>query len=67
MRVGDVATVSLTPGPRRGILEKDGSEAVGGVVLMKRGENPREVTRRIRRTIRDLEPGLPEGVKIVPF
>jgi Cu(I)/Ag(I) efflux system membrane protein CusA/SilA len=66
-RVADVAKVALGPGPRRGVLEKDGNEVVGGVVLLAYGENPLEVTRRIKAKIRDLQPGLPDGVRIVPF
>ena len=65
--VGDVAHAALGPGPRRGVLEKDGNEVVGGVVLIAAGENPLEVTRRIRAKIRELRPGLPSGVAIVPF
>jgi Cu(I)/Ag(I) efflux system membrane protein CusA/SilA len=65
--VGDVATVTLGAGFRRGVLEKDGAEATGGVVLMRRGENPLEVTRRIKHKIGELAPGLPDGVRIVPF
>jgi Cu(I)/Ag(I) efflux system membrane protein CusA/SilA len=67
LRVGDVARVAQGPGPRRGVLEKDGSEVVGGVVLIAAGENPLEVTRRIKAKVRELTPGLPAGVKIVPF
>ncbi|MEX1096949.1 MAG: efflux RND transporter permease subunit [Planctomycetales bacterium] len=65
--VSNVATVQLGPTLRRGVLEKDGSEAVGGVVIMRYGENPLEVTRRIKDKIAQLQPGLPEGVRIVPF
>jgi Cu(I)/Ag(I) efflux system membrane protein CusA/SilA len=65
--VGHVATVQLGPSWKRGILEKDGQEAVGGVVLMRQGENPLEVTQRIKRKIAEIQPGLPEGVRIVPF
>lgn len=67
VRVGDVATVAVGPGPRRGILEKDGREAVGGVILMASGENPLSVTRRIKARIHELSAGLPPGVSIVPF
>ncbi|MDR3634431.1 MAG: efflux RND transporter permease subunit [Isosphaeraceae bacterium] len=67
LRVGDVASVAVGPGPRRGILEKDGSEVTGGVVLMAHGENPLTVTRRLKAKIRELQPGLPAGVRIVPF
>ena len=62
VRVGDVASVAVGPGPRRGVLEKDGGEAVGGVVLMASGENPLEVTRRIKAEIHELAAGLPAGV-----
>ncbi len=67
VRVGDVARVGLGPQPRRGVLEKDGSEVTGGVVLMRQGENPLEVTRRLRQKIQELQPGLPPGVRLVPF
>ncbi len=67
IHVGDVAKVALGPGPRRGVLEKDGNELTGGVVLMAYGENPLEVTARIKAKIRVLQAGLPKGVRIVPF
>jgi copper/silver efflux system protein len=67
VRVGDVASVAVGPGPRRGALEKDGREAVGGVVSMASGENPLEVTRRIKARIHEISAGLPSGVSIVPF
>jgi Cu(I)/Ag(I) efflux system membrane protein CusA/SilA len=67
VRVGDVASVAVGPGPRRGILEKDGNEAIGGVVLMASGENPLEVTKRIKARIHELTAGLPPGVAILPF
>ena len=55
--------MSLGSAPRRGVLEKDGNEAIGGVVLMRHGENPLEVTRRLRAKIQELQPGLPPGVR----
>jgi Cu(I)/Ag(I) efflux system membrane protein CusA/SilA len=67
LRLADVASVALGPAPRRGVLEKDGSEVTGGVVLMRQGENPLEVTRRIKQKLQELQPGLPPGVRIVPF
>lgn len=67
LRVADVASVALGAQPRRGVLEKDGNEVAGGVVLMAYGENPLEVTRRIKAKVRELQVGLPRGVKIVPF
>lgn len=65
--VEHVASVQLGPGLRRASLEKNGNEVVGGVVLMRYGENPLEVTRRIKQKIAQLQAGLPEGVRIVPF
>ncbi len=67
IRLADVARIAEAPGFRRGVLEKDGNEVVGGVVLIARGENPLEVTRRIKARIAEVQSGLPEGVRIVPF
>jgi Cu/Ag efflux pump CusA len=65
--VKSLGTVQVGPGFRRSVLEKDGREVVGGVVLMRHGENPLEVTERVKAKIAALGPGLPEGVRIVPF
>jgi Cu(I)/Ag(I) efflux system membrane protein CusA/SilA len=62
-----LAAVQLGPEFRRSALEKDGQEAVGGVVMMRFGENPLEVTKAIKARIRELTPGLPAGVRVVPF
>jgi len=71
-----VATVQLGPDFRRGALDKGGVEAVGGVVLMRYGENPREVVARVKDKIAQLEAGLPSKVladgrtskvRLVPF
>ncbi len=67
LRLAEVAEIGIAPGFRRGVLEKDGNEVTGGVVLMARGENPLEVTRRVKAKIRELQTGLPRGVRIVPF
>ena len=64
--VKNVATVQLGPQFRRSVFEKDGNEVVGGVVLMRHGENPLAVTERIKQKIQELQPGLPAGVHIVP-
>lgn len=66
-RISDLATVSLGSQARRGVLEKDGNEVTGGVVLMRHGENPLLVTRRIKQKIQELQVGLPAGVHIMPF
>jgi Cu/Ag efflux pump CusA len=65
--VAQVATVQLGPEYRRSMLEKNGQEAVGGVVLMRYGGNPLTVTEAIKARIQQLQPGLPPGVRIVPF
>ena len=51
---------------RRSVYEKDGNEVTGGVVLMRHGENPLAVTERVKEKIHELQPGLPDGVHIVP-
>src|SRR5205807_3314946 len=66
--VKNLGAVQVGQGFRRSVLEKDGKEAVGGVVLMRVGENPLEVTRRIKEKITALQAGLQaQGVRIVPF
>jgi Cu(I)/Ag(I) efflux system membrane protein CusA/SilA len=67
IRIQDVAAVQLGPEFRRSALEKDGREAVGGVVMMRMGENPLAVTQAVKEKIRGLQSGLPQGVRIVPF
>src|SRR5437588_3433852 len=64
--VKNVATVQLGQQFRRSVYEKDGNEVTGGVVLMRYGENPLAVTQRVKEKIQELQPGLPEGVRIVP-
>ncbi len=66
LRVKDVATVQLGQQFRRSVYEKDGNEVVGGVVLMRYGENPLAVTKRVKEKIQELQPGLPKGVRIIP-
>ena len=55
----NVATVSLGPEFRRGTLDKSGREAVGGVVVMRYGENPLAVIDRVKQKIAEISPGLP--------
>ena len=63
VRVRDVARVQLGPDFRRGALDYNGSEAVGGVVVMRYGENPRVVIDRVKEKIAAITPAL-EGVQI---
>jgi len=65
--VQNIAAVQFGPEYRRSMLEKNGREAVGGVVMMRYGENSLTVTRTIQERIEQLQAGLPEGVRIVPF
>ncbi len=65
--VKNIAVVQLGPEFRRGALDKDGQEVVGGVVIMRYGENAMKVIHRVKQAIKELEKGLPPGVKIVPF
>ena len=63
IRVRDVARVQTGPAFRRGALDFNGQEAVGGVVVMRYGENPREVIQRVKAKIGSLESEL-AGIKI---
>ena len=64
--VKQVATVQLGQQFRRSVLEKDGNEVPGGVVMMRHGENPLAVTRGVKKKIQELQSELPPGVRIVP-
>jgi Cu(I)/Ag(I) efflux system membrane protein CusA/SilA len=72
----NVARINLGPALRRGALNKAGAEVVGGVVVVRYGENPMAVIQRLKEKIKQIEPGLPaktlkdgtvSKVKIVPF
>ncbi|MFP6582055.1 MAG: efflux RND transporter permease subunit [Candidatus Hydrogenedentota bacterium] len=74
--IKNVAHVSLGPAMRRGALDKGGAEAVGGVVVVRYGENPLATIDRVKEKIREIEGGLPSKilangvesrVTIVPF
>ncbi|MCW7752587.1 efflux RND transporter permease subunit [Desulfobotulus sp. H1] len=64
--LGDVAEVTTGPQMRRGIAELNGEgEVVGGIVVMRSGENARVVIERVKEKLDQLRPGLPAGVEIV--
>src|SRR5215218_1388853 len=65
--VKHVATVKLGNAFRTGALDKNGREAVGGVVVARYGVNTLEVIEGVKRRLEELKPGLPEGVEIKPF
>ncbi len=76
IRIRDIAKVNIAPATRRGVLDKSGTEAVGGVVIARYGANPLEVINNVKAKIAEMEPGLPtkrlrdstvSQVKIVPF
>ncbi|HDM75494.1 MAG TPA: efflux RND transporter permease subunit [Deltaproteobacteria bacterium] len=74
--VKNVARVTLGPAFRRGALDKEGTEAVGGVVVVRYGGNPLAAIKNVKEKIKEISPGLPRKtlpdgtvsqVKIVPF
>src|SRR5215212_8797467 len=65
--VKNVAEVKLGDAFRTGALDRDGREAVGGVVVARYGVNVLEVIESVKRKLEELKPGLPEGVRVVPF
>ncbi|UCE69806.1 MAG: efflux RND transporter permease subunit [Flavobacteriaceae bacterium] len=76
IRVKDIARVHLGPAPRRGILDKEGAEVVGGVVVARYGANPLEVIENVKERMAEIASGLPSRVladgrtsqlTIVPF
>ncbi len=76
IRIGDLAKVNIGPASRRGVLDKSGAEAVGGVVVARYGANPLEVIQNVKEKIQEIDPGLPSKtladgtvsqVQIIPF
>ena len=76
IKIGDIAKVYVGPATRRGILDKSGADAVGGVVVARYGSNPLEVINNVKEKINEITPGLPSKtlsdgtisqVTIVPF
>jgi copper/silver efflux system protein len=64
--LGSLGTVETGPAFRRGALEKDGREVVGGVVTMRYGASAPDVIARVKARIAEIQRGLPPGVRIVP-
>ena len=63
----NVANIHLGPDLRRGLADRDGlGETVGGIIVMRYGENALKVIEDVRKKIDDLKSGLPEGVEIMP-
>ncbi|MDP3850767.1 MAG: CusA/CzcA family heavy metal efflux RND transporter [Luteolibacter sp.] len=63
----DIATVQIGGDYRRGALDLNGHEAVGGTVVMRTGENAKAVIERVKQKIDDISSSLPPGVSIRPF
>jgi copper/silver efflux system protein len=67
IRVRDIARVQLGPEQRRGIAELDGKgQTVGGIVIMRVGENALALIERVKAKLEEVKPSLPQGVQIVP-
>ena len=67
IRIKDIGQVAFGPELRRGVSDLDGTgEAVSGIVIMRHGENALQVIDRVKAKLREIEPGLPAGVKVVP-
>ena len=65
--VRDIARVHVGPDQRRGIAELDGrGQTVGGIVIMRAGENALTVTERVKARLEEIKQALPKGVRIVP-
>ncbi|ACL67572.1 heavy metal efflux pump, CzcA family [Anaeromyxobacter dehalogenans 2CP-1] len=64
--VKDVATVALGPEMRRGVADLDGEgDVVGGIVVMRHGENALNVIHRVKAKLEEVKPSLPKGVEVV--
>jgi copper/silver efflux system protein len=67
IRVADVARVGLGPDIRRGVAELDGQgEVVGGIIVMRFGENALRVIDGVKAKLRDVQTAMPEGIRMVP-
>ena len=67
IRIKDVGKVVLGPDLRRGVTDLDGTgEVVSGIVVMRQGQNVLDVIGRVKAKLREIEPTLPSGVKIIP-
>jgi Cu(I)/Ag(I) efflux system membrane protein CusA/SilA len=67
IRIKDIGQVVKGPDIRRGIADLDGEgEVVSGIVIMRQGQNGLDVIKRVKAKLREIEPGLPAGVKVVP-
>ena len=68
IRIRDIGHVTIGPDLRRGVADLDGTgEVVSGIVVMRQGENAVDVIDRVKERIRQIEPGLPSGMEIVPI
>ncbi len=66
VRVRDVGTVTLGPDLRRGVADLNGAgDTVAGIVVMRQGEDALKVIERVKAKLKELEPSLPPGVKVV--
>src|SRR5450432_774182 len=67
IRIRDIGAVTLGPELRRGVADLNGQgDTVSAIVVMRQGENALQVIDRVKAKIREIEPGMPSGMKIVP-
>jgi copper/silver efflux system protein len=68
IRIRDVGEVVLGPDIRRGAADLDGAgEVVSGIVIMREGSNALDVIDKVKSRLKEIEPGMPQGVKVVPI
>jgi Cu(I)/Ag(I) efflux system membrane protein CusA/SilA len=67
VQIKHLASVSMGPAERRGVLDLNGREIVGGVIVMRYGENPLQVIQGVKQKMEEIQSALPEGIKIRAF
>ena len=68
IRIKDLGEVALGPDIRRGVADLGGKgDVVSGIIVMRQGQNALDVIERVKTRIKEIEPGLPKGVKVVPI
>jgi Cu(I)/Ag(I) efflux system membrane protein CusA/SilA len=68
IRLKDIGDVVLGPEIRRGVADLDGKgDVVSGIVVMRHGQNALDVIKRVKAKLKEIKPGLPPGVKVIPI
>ncbi len=67
IRIRDIGEVTLGPDYRRGLADLDGTgDTVSGIIVMRQGQNALTVIDAVKARLKEIEPGLPDGVRVVP-